>query len=231
MLWALVGLPLVSFLLVSVGIAIYIYLPISYERLAAIELKPDSQHLTLAVHGLGDSPQSWANPLLARINAKTAKAFSQQLAIDWNPYSQRSFRCSVDGKRIGRQLGRQIAAANQLESLHMIAHSCGSFVILGACEAIKASGANIHIKTSYLDPVSIYGGFFWRYGLEKFGSCADSSESYFDRGDSVPGSNQPLKHGQSHDVTEARLQANYQGSAHVWPTLYYQQLWASKKRP
>lgn len=57
---------------------------------------------------------------------------------------------------------------------------------------------------------------FWPYG-----SCADSSDNYFDSTDNVPGSNQPLKFGIAKDVTALKEKYGYVGNPHLWPVYYY----------
>lgn len=228
-LWLLVALPLGPFVLATVVITAYMYLPITYDELKPTELNSGAEHISIAAHGLRDTANSWALPLMHSMQSSSSASdrIAQHLAIDWNPYSQNTFRCSVDGKRIGYQLGVKLSALPNLKSVDLIGHSCGAFVVLGACEAIKSQNPDIVVRSTYLDPVSIYGGFFWRYGLGKFGSCADISDAYIDTGDSVPGSNQALPYATTHNVTQARIDAGYRGSPHVWPTVYYQQLIAS----
>lgn len=231
-LWLLVIIPLVPAVVISAVVAGYMYLPLSQDKLEAVTLKADAQHTVIAVHGLGDTAQSWATPLMENMaESLVDNSYAQHIALNWNPYSQNTLRCSVDGKRIGYKLGEKLAAQTSLHAVHLIGHSCGSFVILGACEALKANNANIHIQTTYLDPVSIYGGFFWRYGLGKFGSCADDSEAYIDTGDGVPGSNETLPHATTHDVTANRLASDYKGNPHVWPTVYYQNIQRANTAP
>jgi hypothetical protein len=88
----------------------------------------------------------------------------------------------------------------------------------GRSQSINTS---IKVQTTYLDPVSVYGGIFWNYGLDNFGRCANFSDSYIDTQDSIPGSNQVLPHSVTFDVTNIRLAAGYKIPPHVWPTKYY----------
>ena len=80
------------------------------------------------------------------------------------------------------------------------------------------------VQTTYLDPVSNYGGLFSSFGIEKFGDCADFSEAYIDTEDSVPGSNQRLLSAYTIDVTEVRKKLQLNESPHLWPVRYYTSL-------
>lgn len=75
---------------------------------------------------------------------------------------------------------------------------------LGLCEAVKEKNSAIQIQTTYLNPVSVYTGVLWDYGINKFGICADFSDSYIDIRDSVLGSNVNLPHTATFDVTDLR---------------------------
>ena len=202
----------------------YMHIPLQQKALAPVEIPPNTTAITISIHGLRDTTDSWASPLTSQLASQAQSDSHHFLAFDWNPYSQNFLRCSVDGKSIGYKLGKQMSTNPTLEQVELVAHSCGSFVALGICDALKDHRAGIEVKTVYLDPVSIYGGFFWKYGLGNFGACADTSEAYIDTGDKVPGSNQALEHSTTYDVTQARIKAGYTGSPHVWPTIYYQEL-------
>ena len=153
----------------------------------------------------------------------------QIISLDWAAYARNTFRCSVNGKRLGKVLGDRLAANPSLQSVHLIAHSCGSFVSLGICEALREERNDVTIQSTFLDPVTVYGGIFWDFGLEWFGTCADFSDAYIDTGDDVPGSNELLPATHTFDVTEARERAGFDGSPHVWPTVFYQRLAESNK--
>ncbi len=192
-----------------------------------------AQHIILIAHGLGDTAATWSNQLKSTMQQQLAQEGDaiQLISLDWNPYSIPSFRCSVNGKRIGAILGQAMSVSKQLESVHLIGHSCGSFVVLGLCESLKAKRKNILTQSTYLDPVSIYGGVFWNYGINRFGSCADFSEAYIDHEDAVPGSNQRLPNTHTFDVTQARKKNHFDQSPHIWPTVYYQQLVETGNQP
>lgn len=220
-------LPVGSFLLVSASIVAYMYWPRNFEEINTAPPIKTSQaessirHVTVLAHGLRDTPLTWMDPLKEVYGAKNYDG--KVVGIDWSPYAQSALTCAINGKRIGRQIGKQIAANRAINSAHLIAHSCGAFVIYGVCQAIKQSNKNIVVQTTYLDPVSIYG-IWWNYGIKHFGSCADYSEAYIDTEDSIYGSSQLIPNTHTYDVTNMRKQAGKPVPPHVWPVAYYEQL-------
>jgi hypothetical protein len=228
LLTLLVGLPGALFLLVSVVLLIYTNWPLDLDELTLPEIETQAQHIVIISHGMRDDRSTWSDGLKDTLQARNELA--QIISLDWNPYSGSTFRCSVDGKRLGESLGRRLAASRKLKSLHLIAHSCGSFVSLGICEALRAvrsqrtAQSDITIQSTYLDPVTVYGGIFWGFGLERFGRCADFSDAYINASDDVPGSNQLLPATHTFDITGLRIPSGFSGSPHLWPTVYYQNL-------
>ena len=77
------------------------------------------------------------------------------------------------------------------------------------------------MQSTYLDPVSVYSGLLWDYGLNHFGRCADFSDAYIDIEDTVPGSNQNLPYAYTFDVTQLRKKNNVVYLPHKWPTIFY----------
>ncbi len=218
-IWVFIIIPGIPFIVLSLGMLAYAYWPQDFERLEIKKLPVDSSQVSIMVHGLGDTAESWAKPLQEVLAKQHPSA--THIALDWNPFSQSALRCSVAGKRLGKEVAKHLLKSVQLRQLHLVGHSCGAFVILGLCQGIKSQRPEVKVQTTFLDPVAVYGGLFWDYGLEHFGSCADSSEAYIDTGDTVPGSNQNLQNAVTHDVTATRLEAGFAGNPHVWPTIYY----------
>lgn len=218
----LVLLPGLLFVLVSAVITLYIYIPQNYTQMDMPTLTDNPDYALLTVHGLKDTPDSWSHATANLLRQRFPLA--EVSALNWNPYAQNTFRCSVDGLRIGEKIGQLWSQNDQLRSTHLIGHSCGAFVVLGACRQLKESRPDITIQTSYLDPVAIYGGLFWSYGIRHFGECADFSDAYIDTEDGVPGSNQLLPHTHTFDVTAAKKEHFAGVFPHVWPTVFYQQI-------
>ena len=215
-----ITVPIGLFILVSCVIFIYIYWPSNAEKVG-FELPSETQHLFIVSHGLKDSPSTWAQPLANKLNDNFPD--SKAIAVDWSQEANNAFKCSVSGMRIGERLGELISKQKGIKSVHLIGHSCGSFINLGMCEAIKSSSNIIKVQTTYLDPVAIYGGMFWQYGVDYFGSCADFSDAYIDTQDNVPGSNQALANSYSFNVTELKNNKDEDIHPHLWPTKFYQE--------
>lgn len=211
-------LPSIPFILGSALVLVYIYWPINYDELTLPALDADAQHTVVIAHGLKDNSASWSDPLQSQLARQDPQ--QQIISVNWESYARNPFRCSIDARRIGRHLGQQLLAQETLRSLHLIGHSCGSFLVLGVCETLKAARPELLVQSTYLDPVTIYGGLFWDYGLTHFGSCADYSEAYIDTEDAVPGSNQLLPLAHTFDVTALR-KPEFTQSPHLWPTYYY----------
>lgn len=226
-------LPVVTFVIGSAAVLAYTFWPIKYSDMTMPSINRDTEHVVLLAHGLKDSPSSWSNALKESFDHRTKRhpARDQVIALDWNPYSGNTLRCSVDGKRIGTALGQKMADAAQLRSAHLVGHSCGAFVILGFCEALKAARSDIQVQSTYLAPVSIYGGVFWNYGITHFGSCADFSDAYIDSEDTIGASKQAPDNSHGFDVTNARKNSGNSLSPHLWPPVYYRQLVTSNTYP
>lgn len=216
-IWFFLILPIGAFFVVSAAIITYIFWPNSYNTTAPFEFG-SAKHVFFISHGLKDNSLSWPKALKTELDHRFPNAII--INFDWSLYAENALTCSVNGIRIGEYIGEQLAES-RVETLHLIGHSCGSFINLGMCKAIKQTKPAVFIQTTYLDPVSIYGGLFFDYGIDNFGKCANYSETFFDIEDGVPGSNQALTHSHSVDVTPYKTQFDFNGPAHLWPTEFY----------
>ncbi|HEB28988.1 MAG TPA: hypothetical protein ENI05_14750 [Porticoccus sp.] len=119
-----------GFVLGSSSIMAYMYWPISYSKLAIPAINTNAKHIMLIAHGIGDTASNWSDTLQQTLQQQFSHEDDkvQVISLDWNPYSTSSFRYSVDGKRIGALLAEKILVSAELKSLHLIGHSCGSFV-------------------------------------------------------------------------------------------------------
>lgn len=233
--WLAVIIPGVPFIFISIGLQIYMHWPRSYQDIEIKELNSQSQYLTLSAHGVNDTAQSWGIPLKTLMeqqeNSQLSVFIQQHIALDWQPYSNNALLCSVAGKSIGKKLAKQVSNLPHLKGIHLIGHSCGSFLIYGFCQQLKADNSAIKVQTTYLDPVSVYSGVFWQYGVENFGRCADFSDTYIDTEDTVPGSNQMLEHSITFDVTQLRKSNKLTYASHAWPTHFYLNAYNNKQVP
>lgn len=223
-LFVLLILPGIPPLGVTVGLLIFSYFPwpISFD-VEVPDVASSKDELIVLVHGKGDSAETWSLPFAKDLEQRVISEHQQIYSVDWSDYSQNLFRCSNNGRRIGLQIGEVIAANQTLKKVHLIGHSAGAFVVYGMCESLKKHNPSLVVHSTYLDPLGIYSGVDWNYGPRNFGSCADISDAYIDIDDNVPGSNTPLEHAHTFDVTELKMSedALYQGNAHRWPVEYY----------
>ncbi len=213
-------IPGIPFILGSLGFSIYAFWPRDVSNIISIDILNSTTHISISAHGVKDSSESWSDELQATMSNRSIPN-QQNISLDWRPFSDNPFICSVSGKQIGQQLGEKIADASNIKTVHAIGHSCGAYIVLGLCEGIKATKKNIKIHTTYLAPVSVYAGFFWQYGINNFGSCGDFSDAYIDKDDKVPGSNQSLPHAHTFDVKQLRIKFYADEKPHNWPTKYY----------
>lgn len=220
-MWLLVILPLLSALVANMVLLAYMFWPKRYEAIPFDRFVTDRARLTVAVHGSGDTSETWAYPFLQAVERRYPD--SAVMSVDWDRYADNPLRCAIDGARIGRLSGAQFADNASLSAIHLVSHSCGAFVIYNACREIKARRPELRVQTTYLDPVSIYGPWL-RYGVSHFGDCADYSEAYIDTGDQVAGSNELLPNTHTYDVTAIRERRALTINPHVWPTRYYLEL-------
>jgi len=218
-------LPTIPFILSTIGLLTYSFWPRDFSEITHFPIDEQTEYIILSAHGVKDSPKSWSDELMSIKHPPSPDdkeyIHHQNISIDWQKFSNNVFICSTAGKQIGFDIGIEIANKSNVKGVHVIGHSCGAFVTLGICEGVKSANTNIKVQTTYLDPVSVYGGVVWNYGLNNFGRCANFSDSYIDTQDNIPGSNQVLPHSVTFDVTSIRLAGGYNIPPHVWPTKYY----------
>lgn len=232
--WVLVVIPCVPFILGNFAYIAYVYWPRDVSAVTQFHIRPSTTSISVSAHGVNDNPSSWSDELqgLIQNNLENKKEKNHQhISLDWQPFSANPFICSVVGKKIGYDIGKIIAVKNKVNYVHAIGHSCGSFVVLGICEGARSQGRDIKIQSTYLDPVSIYAGFFWDYGVHHFGTCADFSDVYIDTSDTIPGSNQSLPHAHTFDVTQIRVTKNIAIHPHNWPARYYVEAYSDRTVP
>lgn len=228
-------LPAIPFILSTLGLLAYSFWPRDFSEITHFPIGESTEYITLSAHGVKDTPTSWSDELMSIMHQSppehVKKLHQQNISIDWQKFSNNVFICSTAGKQIGFDIGIQIANKSNVKGVHVIGHSCGAFVALGICLGIKSVNTSIEVQTTYLDPVSVYGGVYWNYGLQNFGRCANFSDSYIDTQDSIPGSNQMLPHSITFDVTNIRITSGYNIPPHVWPTKYYIELYKKGSVP
>jgi len=231
----LILVPSIPFIFTSLGLLIYVYWPRNFSSITQFSISDNVEYITLSAHGVNDSPASWSDELEELMSISPYPQLnnirSLNKSIDWQKYANNVFICSVAGKKIGTDIGKRLANQPSLKAVHAIGHSCGAFVTLGICEGIKSMNPEIIVQTTYLDPVSVYSGVFWDYGIENFGSCADFSDNYIDTRDTVPGSNQALSNTYTFDVTLKQTEDDALYPPHAWPTHFYIKAYKDQQVP
>ncbi len=218
-LWLMVY-PAIPFVAISIGMVVYANWPHSFKNFELPAVETNTEYVVFIVHGKDDNANTWAVEL-QQAYQRLANAATQVFTLDWTPYSDNWLRCSVDGRAIGRSLGKQLATKTTIKQLHVIGHSAGAFVAYGLCEGAKQEDRSMRVQSTYLDPLSVYGAVAWDFGFEYFGGCADFSEAYIDIDSGVPGSQEPLLSTHTFDVTAARSAHGFMQSPHIWPIFYY----------
>lgn len=233
--WWFIILPGIGFILTSLGLLAYVYWPRDFSSVTNFPVKDNIEYITLSAHGVNDTPMSWSNELQQLMSTSAYKQLNnivqQNQSIDWQTHASNVFTCSVSGRKIGKEIGIRLAKQSNLKAIHAIGHSCGAFVTLGICEGAKSINPKLTIQTTYLDPVSVYSGVFWRYGIENFGRCSDFSDTYIDTRDTVPGSNIPLPLSFTFDVTAMQTEKDAKYPPHAWPTRFYLYAYKAKQVP
>jgi len=224
----LVGLPLIGAVVGSAILLAYIYWPNQFDSIDFSRFATEKSQLAILAHGVRDNTTSWISPLL--VLYRNNGFAGDVLPVDWSKYAGSSLTCAVEGKRIGELIGQRVARSSDVRAVHLIGHSCGAFVVYGACMAIKEKRPDIVVQATYLDPVSVYGPF-WNYGLNHFGYCTDYSEAYIDTEDDVPGSNRLVPNTHTYNVTAARTPDHFDVRPHNWPTIYYRKLVEMNRQP
>ncbi|WP_296045240.1 alpha/beta fold hydrolase [uncultured Alteromonas sp.] len=215
--------PAIPFFVVTLGFVVFSYFPwpLTFDVEAPV-VSEQKDELIILIHGKDDSPDTWPTAFAKALETSVLTDKQQVATIDWYDYSTNLFRVANNARRIGHQLGEDLAEYSQLKKVHLIAHSAGAFMAYGYCETLKQLNPDVFVQTTYLDPLGPYSGFQWHYGTQHFGSCADVSDAYIDIHDNVPGSNVPVEHTHTFDVSALRLaDKKYQGTAHMWPIHYY----------
>ncbi|MEM0911693.1 MAG: hypothetical protein AAGJ37_11995 [Pseudomonadota bacterium] len=226
-------LPGIPPLVATVGLVIFSYFPwpISFD-VNTPQLRQHQDELILLVHGKDDSPATWSDSFALELQQQVLDHNQQVATVDWQKYSTNIFRCSNNGRRIGRQLGKALAMNKDLKRVHLVGHSAGSFVVYGLCESLRHENPDVLVHTTYLDPLGVYSGMNWHFGTRNFGRCADISDAYIDINDNVPGSNVPVENAHTFDVSALRINDDeYTGSAHMWPIEYYRRAVLSEQLP
>jgi hypothetical protein len=213
---------LTALVVASLALEVYARLP-SRIAVAPLALPPATRHAILLFHGRNGRDEPTLAALTRRFGAlAAARPATIVRSYVWSPHSDTRFRSERNGARIGTVLGAELGAMPALESVHLVGHSAGAFVLDALCEALRSSAQHpVRIDVTYLDPIGFRGAFDAGWGARHYGECADYAEAFINTDDPVPATNAPLAHAFNIDVTGAGRRARFEGGGHRWPVRYY----------
>ncbi len=209
--------------LVAVGLQVYSVIPSTFE-VQPLGLPAGTRHAVLLIHGSGgrDEPT-----LLALEDAfRHQEAPGPGTAIvryTWSPWSDARLRTQPNGVRVGERLGEELAGMPGLESIHLVAHSAGAYVLEPLCATYRSRrpGSGARIAMTYLDPIGFRGPLDPGWGARTYGRCADDAEAFINTDDPAPATAAVLRHARTTDVTADPGRRSFGGGGHRWPVQYY----------
>lgn len=211
-------------LILAAALALELYTHWPSPAIAApLDIPDDTRYLVLLLHGTGGSDE----PILIEVADKFAREIGSEPGVVvrhhvWSPWSDHRLRAGIHGRRIGRMLGEELAEHESLEHIRLIAHSAGSYQLNPLCETYKANTVSpAHIEMTYLDGMGIRGAWDYWYGYRHYGECADYAGTIFSSDDFVVGTNAPIEHAYSIDITQAPSRDDFDGPGHRWPIQYF----------
>jgi hypothetical protein len=213
-------------LLLALGLQLYCLAP-SGVAVTPLNLPADTTRLVLLIHGSGGADEETILELKKRFDELGSTDGPTVVRYLWSPASDTKLRTYPHGTRIGTELGRELARLPGLESIHLVAHSAGAYLLDPLCvayrEARAAAGASpvARLEMTFLDPIGFRGAFAPGWGARHHGACADYAEAFINTDDSAPATNRPLELAWTVDVTAHPDRAQFSGGGHRWPVQYY----------
>ena len=184
------------------------------------ELAPQSETATglvLLVHGSGDSPSDWAEPLAQHIEAHISDLELWDIATyDWTEDAAKRLSAANIGLKHGEAIGDLLTYERAYTEVQVIAHSVGAHVAHG----IALNWHEGTLQQTLLDPFGGRGLVRWGYGYNHFGEDASYAETYFNADDGVPSTERAPRQTHGFDVTALRT-TDYEDDAHWWPIDWY----------
>ncbi len=221
-----------ALLALAAAVQVYSLVPARFP-VRPLALPADTRQLVLLFHGSGGRDEPTLMALEERLRRlQPPRSGAVILRYVWAPHSDDKLRTYPNGVRVGAVLGEELAGLPDLESIHMIAHSAGAYVLEPLCEAYRAAVAarppaaasgrqGARITMTYLDPIGFRGPLDPGFGARTYGSCADEAEAFINTDDPAPATASVLQHGRTTDVTADPARAKFDGGGHRWPVQYY----------
>ncbi len=173
------------------------------------------------VHGSGDGPERWAQPLIETLSPRVkTPARVQWVAYDWREAAKDKLSAAERGQAEGAAIG-EVLKTKQLKHVHVIAHSAGAHVAFGLEQALAGMTPRPTLHLTFLDPF-LGKGLDFEWGKTRFGTSADFVEQWLNLGDGVPGTETAIGAAHVFDVSKSASKPEVTGSqGHWWPTQAY----------
>ncbi|MBL8936710.1 MAG: alpha/beta fold hydrolase [Archangium sp.] len=184
---------------------------------------PDSSKdvWVFVVHGSGDGPERWAQPLVDTLSLRVkTPARVQWVAYDWRDAAKDKLSAAERGQAEGAAIA-EVLESKQLSHVHVIAHSAGAHVAFGLEQALSTVASRPTLHLTLLDPF-LGKGLDFEWGKTRFGTGADFVEQWLNLGDGVPGTETAVAAAHVFDVSKSAGKPEVTGSqGHWWPTQAY----------
>ncbi len=212
----------------AVAVQVYSVAPGGFP-VRPLDVPAGTRRVVILFHGSGGRDEPTLMALERRLRGLSSPgAGLVVLRYVWAPYSDDKLRAYANGMRVGEILGEELAGLPELESIHLIAHSAGAYVLEPLCKAYRAQVAGRRlalpagrIAMTYLDPIGFRGPLDPGWGARTYGQCADEADAYINTDDPVPATGTVLKHARTTDVTADPARKEFGGGGHRWPVQYY----------
>jgi hypothetical protein len=250
------GLPVILknlisyFLLFPLALELYSRIPLRCNNLGlpvlpALRPLPDAlsnkKEVTILFHGFGGQDLN-TDRIIDEIN-KACDNNGIAHCYDWELWRGNLFRAANNGLSIGKKVGKELAGNQNIEKLHVIGISVGSFAanacldsFISEIDTQKRKGqrfnsmlqppdSKVQTHITFLDPFTQRGIFGAKYGIKNFGKNAEFAEQYLNTDDPVPSTNEPIDFCHVYDITQHQQRKNFvplpQDNMHSWPAAFY----------
>ncbi len=210
----------------AVALQVYSLVPAGFH-VTPLAPAADTRRLVLLFHGSGGREEPTLVALEDRLRVRPGTGSAPAIVrYNWSPHSDSRLRTYPNGIRVGENLGVELAKLSSLQSVHLIAHSAGAYILEPLCESYRAAtarrpGRPARIRMTFLDPIGFKGPFDPGWGARHYGECADKAEAFINTDDFAPATAEVLQHARTIDVTDDPARKRFSSGGHRWPVQYY----------
>lgn len=181
------------------------------------EMLRDDEELLLLIHGSGEGPSAWPARVQAALAGRGSRDSRRIVRVDWASAAADRIVAPRRGEQIGAELARYLLRSfSPPGAITVVSHSAGAFVAHGfACELRRQEGGPVRARGAgrgrdwtepivtqlFLDPFLARPPLRWRYGIRRFGTCADRAFAWVNTGDPVPFTSGFPRHAEGRDLT------------------------------